>query len=58
MPEIQKILNYGIKFAGVSLDNENTANAFFDQLQNRFEWMLHCPCVSHLIQLVSFVYLI
>jgi hypothetical protein len=34
------------------LDNENTENAFFDLLQDQFEFLLHIPCSSHIIQLV------
>jgi hypothetical protein len=41
-----------MKFAGVALDNENTENAFFDKLQDHFEFLLHIPCSAHIIQLV------
>lgn len=38
VPELNHLRSVGIKFSGVALDNENTSNAFFDQLQNEFEW--------------------
>ena len=34
------------------MDNENTENLFFDLLQDQFEFLLHIPCSSHIIQLV------
>jgi hypothetical protein len=38
LPELNHLRALGIKFAGIALDNENTSNAFFDELQNEFEW--------------------
>ena len=47
-----ELLALGVRFAGVALDNEATENAFFDRLQDQFEFLLHIPCSSHVIQLV------
>lgn len=47
-----ELLALSVRFAGVALDNENTENAFFDLLQDQFEFLLHIPCSSHIIQLV------
>ena len=38
VPELNHLRSLGIKFAGIALDNENTSNAFYDELQNEFEW--------------------
>ena len=34
------------------MDNEATENAFFDKLQDQFDFLLHIPCSAHVIQLV------
>jgi hypothetical protein len=52
IPKLTELLSLGVCFAGVALDNENTENAFFDRLQEQFEFLLHIPCSSHVIQLV------
>lgn len=52
IPKLTELLSFGVRFAGVALDNENTENAFFDLLQDQFEFLLHIPCSSHVIQLV------
>lgn len=52
IPQLTELLSLGVRFAGVALDNENTENAFFDLLQDQFEFLLHIPCSSHIIQLV------
>ena len=52
IPKLTELLSLDVRFAGVALDNENTENAFFDLLQDQFEFLLHIPCSSHVIQLV------
>jgi hypothetical protein len=52
LPELNRLIALGVKFAGVALDNENTENAFFDKLQDQLEFLLHIPCSAHVIQLV------
>jgi hypothetical protein len=52
IPKLTELLTVGVRFAGVALDNEATENAFFDRLQDQFEFLLHIPCSSHVIQLV------
>jgi hypothetical protein len=52
-PELKQLLNtHHIKFAGVALDNEATENAFFDILQDSFDFLIHVPCSAHIIQLM------
>ena len=43
----------GIKFAGLALDNENTQTAFFNLMQQKFDFLIHIPCSAHIIQLVA-----
>jgi galactitol-specific phosphotransferase system IIB component len=52
IPQLTELLSLDVRFAGVALDNENTENLFFDLLQDQFEFLLHIPCSSHVIQLV------
>ena len=52
IPKLTELRALGVRFAGVALDNEATENAFFDRLQDQFEFLLHIPCSSHVIQLV------
>ena len=52
IPKLNELLSFGVRFAGVALDNEATENAFFDRMQDHFEFLLHIPCSSHVIQLV------
>jgi hypothetical protein len=52
LPELNRLISLGVKFAGVALDNENTENAFFDNLQDQLDFLLHIPCSAHVIQLV------
>jgi hypothetical protein len=51
VPVMNELRSKGIKFAGVSMDNEATSNALFDELQQHFDFILHSPCSAHLIQL-------
>jgi hypothetical protein len=51
VPIIDDLKEKQVMFGGVSLDNEATSLSFFDCLQHSFDWILHLPCVAHLMQL-------